>query len=1004
MTSTFTEQYTGLYATPELVGRRQLLDKFERVLRDTSSDSRLVFLFGIGGIGKTRLLKKILEIARSISNCRVAEDILDFYHIVLHTPIGLTDALFEVLTPPFDCFQSYQPAYQALNRARLSGNVVELEKLRQDATDKFDQDLKSLSLTSRIVIVLDTVERVVYGLPGWADEIPLAEGWNWLMEHLPDWQNVVIFVAGREEARPAIEQIKVQKSVLVEEIEVGPFNLDESLEYFEKVAQLADDKKDYHLANRLKNLHVDFKRGAYAYSQGRPILLSLLVDYLSFPGEGDVPEMLRQNSMDIVGEDNLHRFEEILFERLRQDDLGETLVALGRVPKGADEELLAALLDIPVSDARRRLREVQSLSVVKIRPEDQRLFLHDELYSLLQRHVYSSPYDGNNQKVAFEAIKEYYSVQRDLISRRLNELYAPVEEHGKESLDLKALTDTHTQYQALLTEVMYYFLQHNLGRGFRAYYRYSHEAIMSHDISMELQLQAELFSFLSRSIAEIVDEDISVDMILAFMKIRPLARTFGLGDYNQGLKQAHTLIETVEKTWRKTFPSLLAAAHVWTAGLHIMSGTKEDVSEADMHFKEVELLIPYKMVDRPFEDPVVIDTKLWLEKAIWAFAYRTKGYQQRMAGFMKKAVDEYQLSAMLLREIDLRIEMGITKNDMGFAQAELGEWHDGRSNVLHALRLRRELGSRIPVALSLNTLATIDVREGQYSAARENAERALSIFRAFSYKRGIGMALTTLSESMRRLAGTTPLISDEERIKLLREARDYAREAIILFGETGENSRRVEALIEAGCASRDWAWYLQQSPRPGDDSRRVHMESNSLLTDAAKLAKQIDLMYRYVDALGNLIWLKFYVLKPGESDKDVLDALDEAERAFPSDAEMDKQPQVWAQKGKLYILKGHLAYRQFEQKRKKEEPKGISTELKNILEDIAKFYAFSLEFSSRFTKDYQGIRRSKDGMFERLQFLNAAEMRIICNYIQSLYPNGSVIQNFLTNRAQWQTG
>ena len=82
----------------------------------------------------------------------------------------------------------------------------------------------------------------------------------------------------------------------------------------------------------------------------------------------------------------------------------------------------------------------------------------------------------------------------------------------------------------------------------------------------------------------------------------------------------------------------------------------------------------------------------------------------------------------------------------------------------------------------------------------------------------------------------------------------------------------------------------------------------------------------------------------------------------------------------------------------------MSAKLKTLLENVAKFYALSLEFSNRFTKDYQGIRRSKDGMFERLQLLNSAEMRIICNHILSLYPNGSFIQTFLTNRALWQAG
>ena len=1009
MTSHFTERFTGLYATPELVGRRDILGQFERILRDSSLAPRLVFLSGLGGIGKTRLLKKALELAQAVSNCRVAEDMLDFYHIMLHTPIGLANAIFEILTPPFDCFQTYQPAYQALNRARLSGNFVELDKLREDAVNKFDQDLKQLSVSRRVVLALDTAERVVYGLPGWTDEIPLAEAWNWLIEKLPTWQNVVIFVAGREGARPAIEKIKTDHPALVEEIEVGPFGLEESLEYFDKVAQLAKENGDYHLAERLQNLPQDFKRGAHTYSQGRPILLSMMVDHLSFPGESELPDMLRQALPQKVKQEDYRGFEEVLFQRLREGELGETLIALGRVPKGANEELLSKLINDkngqPISrqEARKRLQDVQRLSVVKIRPEDQRVFLHDEMYALLQRLVYDSPYDGELQKSAFEALKAYYKSQREHLVQRLNELYAPVEEQGKENLDMKALAEAHVERQTILTETMYYHLHYDLGRGFRTYYRYSHEAILSRDVLMDLQLQAELLLFLGTRPARFLNGDISVEMILASLKIRPIARGWALGKYEEALKDAVELLEAVDTDWRSRFPALLAALHAWIAGLNIMSGQKDDLTEAETHLATVYSLLPEKDVARPFADPTHPETLLWYEKAISAFTHRVHGYLRRVQNFMRDAVMEYQKAAVLLREIDLRIEMATVTNDMGFAQAELGEWHDGRANVTDAMRLRRELGPRVPVALSINTLAAIDVREGQFLVARQNAERALAIFHAFYNGRGIGMALTTLSEATRRHAGTSPLLVAEKRIELLRQARDYAREAYSHFDELGETPRKVESLIEIGCSCRDWIWWLNLSPRAGDDVGRVFKESKDTLKQAADLAGQIGLIYRHVDALVNLAWLKFYMLEPEEdvSEKHSIYAfVNETEKAFPNEAEIDKQPQVWAQKGKLYVLKGNLAYRRLEQQRLK-EPKGISQTITTILEDTATNYARGLDYSSRFASDYQGIRRAKDSIFENLKRLNAAEMRIICSQIKSLYPKGSPIQAFLTNRALW---
>ncbi len=1013
MTSPFTEKF-GLWATPELVGRKDILEQFERILREPSAAPRLVFLHGVGGIGKTRLLQKALEMARGVETCRVAEEVMDFYHIGLHTPIGLASAIFEILTPPFDCFQTYQSAYQALNRARLSGNAVELEKLREDALGKFDQDLKQLSAKQRVLLVLDTAERIVYGLPGWSDEIPLAESWDWLITRLPNWENVVIFVAGREEAKPALERMKAQTSVSIEEIEVGSFNLDESLKYFEEVAKLLEENKIYQLAERLRKLPLDFKKGAHAYSDGRPILLSLLVDYLSFPGESDVPVILHQTPPSHITVEDKRRYEEALFNRLQQGELGETLIALGRVPKGADEELLAALLSVSPVEARRRLNEVRNLSVVKIRPEDQRVFLHDEMYALLQQHVYDSPYDVENQKAAFDAIKRYYQNQREHISQRLNELYAPVEEHGRESLNMEELGKVHTQYQALLTEIMYYYLRHDLGRGFRAYYRFSHEAIMARDLLMDLQLQAELLSYLSRPPVKPSERDISIEMILAGLKVRPLARDWELTQYEHGLTEGDKFIESVKKEWRSRFPVLLAATYVWTASLHIMRGEVDDYSEAESHLRDAYSLLPEEEISQPFADLLYPDTMLWLKKAVAALAHRVHGYLKRVGGFTKDAVEEYQKAAMLLREIDLRIEMATVMNDMGFAQAELGKWHEAHLNVSDALRFRRDLGPRVPVAQSLNTLAAIQVREGQFSGARENSEHALYIFRAFSVKRLIGMALTTLAEASRRYAGTIPpLIPEEERIDLLRRARDYAREANTYFDEIKEKSRQVEALIEIGCACRDWVWRLKQSPQAGDDPMRLRRESEDALRDAAKLAKEAGLTYRHVDALVNLAWLEFYMLGKDEDVSDdhaVWTAVKTAEGAFPPEIEMDRQPQVWAQKGKLNVLKGNLAFREFELKRKKEKEetkeaaKQITPTIKAVLERMAENYARALDHSNKFAADYQGIRQAKAGISDRLKLLNAAEMRIVCNRIGELYPQASVIKTFLTGRALWQTG
>lgn len=1012
------ERYPSLYATPELVGRDEILEPCKRILSSTSRDPKVIFLYGIGGIGKTRLLQRVLEIARQLPNVRAAEDVLDFYDILLHTPIELTNAIFEALTPPFDCFQIYQSTAQVLNRARLSGNAVELEKLRHDTLNKFEQDLRQLAKTNRVVLSLDTLERVVYGLFGLTHEIPLADAWIWLIERLPTWENVLIFTAGRERAFPAVERLKSTHPEMVEEIKVDKFTLDESLKYFENVARLVRDKGDYHLAERLENMPQDFKRGAHVYSQGRPIMLSLLVDYLGFPNANNLPDMLRYAPAENPSEEEVRLYEQELFNRLREGDLGETLIALGRVPKGCDEELLSKLITkknnkgeyqpLSEDETLQRLRDVQRLSVIKIRrlDDEQRFFLHDEMYDLLQRHVYSSYIDATNQKQAFEAIKNFYQERREKSIERLNRLYAPVEEHGRIDLDLQELNKAHAYHQSILAEIMYYHLREDLGRGFRTYSRYAQDAILSRDVLMDLQLQAELLSFLGSPPAPILENDISIEMILASLNIRPFARAWAQNKFEEGIQDSKNFLENVGGAWHSRFPGLLAALHAWIASLHVLRGQKENLTAAEYHLGQVYSLLPSESVDRPFADQSHVDTILWYEKSIAAFTHRAHGYLKRIQGFMKEAEAEYQKAGVLLREIDLRCEMAAIKNDMGFVQAELGKYHDGRANVLNALELRKELGRRVPVALSLNTIARVDVHEGRYREAQRNSERSLAIFRAFTQHVVMGMALTALAEATRRVAGTDPVLAVDARIELLRKARDHAREAQSLFTTYGgEPSRLAEAMIEIGCACRDWVWWLKNYPRPGDDDERIFQESWDAFTRAAELAQANNLTFRYLDALVNRAWLEFYRFDAGNQsigEPTIYDLIDETEKAFPPDNEIDKQPQIWAQKGKLYVLKGRLARRQLIECRKS-EPKGISPTIVSLLESTAENYALGLEYSNRFAHDYRGIRQAKDSVSDKLKDLNSAEMRILCNRIRALYPDGSTIQTLLMNRALWQT-
>ncbi len=70
------ETYTSVRATPELVGREKELEQIENAIRDTEH-SYIIYITGQGGIGKTRLVKHVLEHPPDDVSLVTASDLID---------------------------------------------------------------------------------------------------------------------------------------------------------------------------------------------------------------------------------------------------------------------------------------------------------------------------------------------------------------------------------------------------------------------------------------------------------------------------------------------------------------------------------------------------------------------------------------------------------------------------------------------------------------------------------------------------------------------------------------------------------------------------------------------------------------------------------------------------------------------------------------------------------------------------------------------------------------
>ena len=591
------------------------------------------------------------------------------------------------------------------------------------------------------------------------------------------------------------------------------------------------------------------------------------------------------------------------------------------------------------------------------------------------------------------------------------QLYAPAEVDGKTQLDLERLAAVHARRQAILAEIVYYRLRQNAGRGYQRYYRYVRDAIRAGDTALDAQLQAELLAFqaeIDTSVPGRTSEGLDRSVVIWAVALRPVLRAFADQNYRLMQEEAERLMAERADLLAAGAPIAAPALDTWLAVTLTYQGGADNLNKAyDLLTRAIQTFtgLLQSAVIRE-----LAELTLWRTKASLALAYHHRGYLQRLRGYTQEAVNNYSQAAVLWRQVNIEVELANTLNDMGFATAELGYWSDARDLVQDALQRRRQLGARVPVALSYNTLARIAIHQGDYGRAINLSEIALALFRALEYQRGKGMALRVLAEAKRRHSRTSFVPRPEDKINLLRAARQHAIEAEEIFESIGEMSRRIEALIEVGCANRDWIVVYREWPNPYDDVHRLRDEGIKALNQAAQVAGKNQLWLQ-VDALVDLAWLGMYI----EDEVLIDDALRRVEQAIPAQyyfnkdtgepsiARAEAQVLLWPLIGKQYILRAHRAFAQYLTKHAAEKE-----ERHNLFVDTIMDYFWGLQYNSLYGEHYIGMQRAKEEIYDRFRYFAANEMSVMAGAVNQLETGwhldggeGSALKQFLKRRALW---
>ncbi|MFN8483165.1 MAG: tetratricopeptide repeat protein [Anaerolineae bacterium] len=1019
MSQTIGAEYAGVLKT-RLVDRASLLDEVKAAI-DDSPRSHVFYITGPGGMGKTVLLQEVLRnlceegVWHNPDIVTVTEPV-DLFHSETHSSEGVMRAIRAELRPGMDYFQGYRKERDRLEQLKVYlAQPSDIEQQRQRVEEAFLVDFKQLSEKRRIVLAIDTAEVLLYEPDQVQQMLHLEEegvgARDWLIRRfLPHVENTVVLLAGRPKPARLRQDLEEALGSRLRKKPLGPLSEEDSVSYFREAALVARENRQTRVAEQIERIPDEIRRVIYIYTGGRPILLSLVIDYLTL-ADRLLPDLTvplasarakTQEELDEIQQRLERDIVRAIQDTPRPAD--RVIMALGWARRGLDVELLMRLEGFDQPTAEALLAEVRRLSFVKVRPADQRLFLQDEMYNLLQRHVLRhlppTRADEAYAKLVAYAVEKVRQARKALgeqepllMDTPPGDEHAPLHhEHerinaptGDELIKVReALAEARQRLQNAIADEVHYRLRYDPIDGFENYLRYAEGAFQAHAESLDMQLRDELLQYLDQ--AEPEDKALIEDRATWDLAVRWVKRYIAKREYA-------TAIETAGRLRTEAGTRMQALGLLADAELNILKGWALAYQGTNLDEAEMTLGRALEILKRSQPEPETIDN--WQHDRLMANAYNLLGYVRRQRGRSQDAVRYYRGALPFWRALKNEQEHATTLNNLAMALAEVGDLNQALRYCSDGLAMRRRLGPRYPIALSLNTMGLIEVRYDHLHRAKEYCERALTIFTEMEQPRGVGLAGIAAAETLRRTAERAGIHTPYEQGGLLRDAEKYARTAVEIFSSKDdpkkkEQARLVEALIELGCVYRDWA-RLRPQYTWDDDPQALELEAQSekVLRQAAAEA-HVPVPFREVEARVNLAWLYFYKGERARAERmvheEILPLISREYLIIEGSSVPHPDEPItfyWVQLGKTHILLGEIEAGAYSALYDKLKSVGSDTApaLKH-LRQAAEEYTLALAYDELFASDFRDMERGLDRIYDTLKTLNPQELDVVSRAIR----------------------
>ncbi|GAB4412251.1 MAG: hypothetical protein Kow00123_26040 [Anaerolineales bacterium] len=989
----FAHEFIPARAAHRLVDRDRELDIIHKAIFGAGKGTRVLLITAHGGMGKTFLLRKVLEMCRERGRWYEAgrlivpptpgEDLVDFFHIRTHTVAGFTREVWQVLGAEKAGMQTFADALRRFEAERFHLGEMhrELSKAQDRLGESLLKDLNRLTKKRRLVLALDTAEKLLYEAGNIERDLGLlpeeTSTLSWLKEtFFPQVKNATILLAGRPESDVLRLKSDLKKKLRdrFTHVDFGNFDEDSAIAYFDAVADAVYRDGDVATAEAIRSIPEDTRRVAFFYTNGRPILLSLLIDYITTQGRlmDEIKDSLEEAKARVEkqGWDNVQsRIEKGLLTGILERVAPEAGViqSLAWARKGLTAEMLAELHGMSPEEVQKLLKRLRVLSFIKQIGDT--YFLHDALYEMFEEHVLERVPRERREKEYATIAGWYEGAIKEARTALGDALRKPLEHRGA------AVGQAHARLARLLVDEMHYRWRLSPVSGFQAWETDHQEMYWANDSATQIELDDDVRALLRETAGG--DQlnglaRLEVELTLLLHRLKRMLLHAQYDEVSRICEQVRAQCDGLPK------PSCQLVG----ARMDVLRGEALAHKGAGLAEAESALKGAIDSLQKLDVSPSRFDT--WRRDITLAEAWNNLGYLYRTMGRYENAVDTYGQAIALWRRLEdeepegtrrfgLRAQHANTLNNRAWALAWTGRFEQALRACQDALEIRRGLGPEGPVAFSLNTFGLIQTKADQPHRAERACREALDIFIRLEQPRGIGLALTALSEASRRKAELEAVYSAEEQRKLLEEAIEHAEKAVVIFSEeVKESAQHAQALIELGCAHRDLVRILS------GDERNTH---RNLGEDALRKAMEVakvdpNLRHLGIDAEVNLAWLYHYAVNDKAAEqaaesarRSACGALGLGEREIPKKDRRLDQSFLLVQLGKIELLLGEIALQ------------------RNDLVAAGEHFAASLAYDERYAPDFRDMRRGLDKMYTLLKDLNADEFKEILKGVNQATEN-----------------